>query len=207
MKSAILLASNNAHKLNEIQSITGQWLESKGFYWVPQGELSIPEAPEPFNSFVENALTKARHAAKLSGLSAMADDSGLVVPALSGEPGVHSAVYAGLPRDDKKNNQKLLEAMAGKTNRAAAFVCCLVWVRWETDPLPLIACASWWGEIAQQPTGEFGFGYDPLFFLPEHGKTAAQLQPEEKNKYSHRAKALQRLLRALEEDPQWLLNG
>lgn len=197
----IVLASNNAKKIQEIKAILNPALNALAFEIVPQGDLNIPEAPEPFDTFIENALTKARHASRLSGHPALSDDSGLIVPALNGLPGVHSAYYAGLPRSDERNNQKLLAALTNQTNRAAAFVCCLVLVRHEKDPLPLIATGVWHGLIAQTALGNNGFGYDPLFYLPTHHKTSAELTSEEKNRISHRALALQNMLKHIQT--QW----
>jgi len=201
----IILASNNAKKIQEIKTILNPSLNALGFEMVPQGDLQIPEAPEPFDTFFENALTKARHASRLSGHPALSDDSGLIVPALNGLPGVHSAYYAGLPRSDERNNQKLLAALENQANRHAAFVCCLVLVRHEKDPLPLIATGIWHGLIAQSPLGTNGFGYDPLFYLPTHHKTSAQLTSAEKNGISHRALALQNMLTLIEKD--WSLTA
>ncbi|MDE3010000.1 MAG: RdgB/HAM1 family non-canonical purine NTP pyrophosphatase [Pseudomonadota bacterium] len=195
MPERLLVASNNAGKLREFGSLLG----ALGIIVVPQGELAIPEAAEPYPSFVENALAKARHAAQLSGLAALADDSGLCVDALDGAPGVQSARYAGEPRDDARNNAQLLAALAqrGATApraRTARFVCTLVLVRRSDDPDPLVAQGRWHGRIALQPAGSGGFGYDPLFELPELGCTSAELPAGRKNQLSHRAQALPRLL-------------
>ncbi len=189
----IVLASNNAKKLKELDTI----LAPLGWELIPQGELGIPEAEEPHVTFVENALAKARHAARLAGMPALADDSGLCVEALGGAPGVQSARYAGEPKSDARNNEKLLAALAGRDSRAAHFVSVIVFVRHADDPQPLIAEGEWHGEIIAEQRGAGGFGYDPLFFVPAFGKTAAELEPAVKNGISHRAQALQSLLARL----------
>ncbi len=189
----IVLASNNAKKLKELDAI----LAPLGWELIPQGELDIPEAEEPHVTFVENALAKARHAARLSGMPALADDSGLCVEALGGAPGVQSARYAGEPKSDARNNEKLLAALAAKADRAAHFVSVIVFVRHADDPQPLIAEGEWHGEIIAEHRGAGGFGYDPLFFVPEFGKTAAELDAAVKNGVSHRAQALQSLVARL----------
>ena len=189
----IVLASNNAKKLKELDAI----LAPLGWELIPQGELDIPEAEEPHVTFVENAIAKARHAARLSGMPALADDSGLCVAALGGAPGVQSARYAGEPKSDARNNEKLLAALATHDSRAAHFVSVIVFVRHAADPQPLIAEGEWHGEIITEHRGAGGFGYDPLFFVPEFGKTAAELDPAIKNGVSHRAQALQSLLAPL----------
>lgn len=184
----IVLASNNAKKLAELQAL----FAPLGVELVTQGSLGIPEAEEPFDSFVENALTKARHAARLSGLPALADDSGLAVEALGGAPGVLSARYAtlfGRPKSDAENNAVLLEKLAGVEQRAARFVCALVAVRLAQDPEPLIAMGRWQGQVLSAVSGEGGFGYDPLLFIPSLGRSVAQLSAAEKNALSHRALA------------------
>ncbi len=182
-----ILASNNNKKIKELTKILQQWQINV----LPQAQLSISEAVETGVTFVENALIKARHAAQISGMAAIADDSGLVVPALNGQPGVYSARYAGEQGDDAANNAKLLQALSGNENRQAYYVCVIVYLRYADDPLPLIAQGLWHGEIAQYAQGQSGFGYDPLFWLPERQKTAAQLAEDEKNRISHRAMALQ----------------
>ncbi|MGI9142528.1 MAG: RdgB/HAM1 family non-canonical purine NTP pyrophosphatase [Fluviibacter sp.] len=189
----LVLASNNAKKLKEL----GALLQPLGIELIPQGQLDIPEAEEPFLTFVENALTKARHASRLSGLPALADDSGLCVRALGGAPGVLSARYAGEPRSDARNNAHLLEALANQNNRAAHFVSVLVLVRHADDPQPIIAEGNWQGEILTEARGEDGFGYDPLFWVSAAGKSAAEMPPQEKNACSHRAIAMQKLLAQL----------
>ncbi|KAF4513773.1 UNVERIFIED_CONTAM: hypothetical protein B566_EDAN011694 [Ephemera danica] len=170
-----------------------------GFEVVTQGALGIPEAEEPHCTFVENALAKARHAARLSGLPALADDSGLCVAALGGAPGVHSARYAGEPKSDVRNNEKLLAELGERGNRAAHFVSVLVLVRHAEDPQPLIAEGEWHGEILPAARGDSGFGYDPLFYLAEFERTAAELDAATKNRLSHRGQAMQRLIARLPE--------
>ena len=189
----LVLASNNAKKMKELNAL----LAPLGFEVIPQGQLGIPEAEEPHCTFVENALAKARHAAKLSGLPALADDSGLWVAALGGAPGVYSARYAGEPKSDARNNEKLFADLAGKPDRRAHFVSVLVLVRHADDPQPLIAEGEWHGEILPAQRGEGGFGYDPLFFVPEFGMTAAELDAETKNRVSHRGLAMQQLIARL----------
>ena len=189
----LVLASNNAKKLKEL----GELLDPLGIQLIPQGQLNIPEAEEPFLTFLENALAKARHASRLSGLPALADDSGLCVRALGGEPGVLSARYAGEPKSDARNNKQLLAALADHTDRAAHFVSVLVLVRHADDPQPIIAEGNWHGEILTEARGHDGFGYDPLFWVPAAGKSAAEMAPEEKNACSHRGIAIQKLLTQL----------
>lgn len=195
MFNKIVLASNNPGKLREFSSL----LAPLGMDVVAQASLHIPEADEPHFTFVENALAKARHAASLSGLPALADDSGLCVDALGGAPGVFSARYGGEPKSDERNNTALLTALAGETNRRAHYVCVLVLVRDAHDPQPLIGLGRWHGQIIAHPRGEHGFSYDPLFLLPETGLTAAELDPARKNQISHRALALASLLGQLRE--------
>ena len=189
----LVLASNNAKKLMELSAL----LTPLGIELTPQGDLNIPETEEPFPTFIENALTKARHASRLSGLPALADDSGLCVRALGGAPGVLSARFAGEPKSDERNNQYLLEQLTGKTDRAAHFVSVLVLVRHANDPQPIIAEGNWHGEILDAPRGDHGFGYDPLFWVPDAAVSAAELTPEAKNRHSHRALAMQQLLARL----------
>jgi XTP/dITP diphosphohydrolase len=190
----LVLASNNAKKLKELSEI----LAPLGWELVPQGELGVPEAEEPHLTFVENALAKARHAAQLTGLPALADDSGLCVDALGGAPGVFSARYAGEPKSDARNNEKLLADLAGESNRAAHFTCLLVFVRHADDPQPLIAEGEWHGEIIAEHRGAGGFGYDPLFFVPSAGQTAAEMPAAAKHQLSHRGQALQVLVERLQ---------
>ena len=189
----LVLASNNAKKMKELNAL----LAPLGFEVIPQGELGIPEAEEPHCTFVENALAKARHAAAHSGLPALADDSGLCVSALHGAPGVLSARYAGEPKSDARNNEKLLGHLAGQADRRAHFVSVLVLVRSANDPQPIIAEGEWHGEILPEQKGEGGFGYDPLFFVPEFGQTAAELDATTKNRVSHRGRAMQKLIERL----------
>jgi len=191
----LVLASNNAKKMKELNAL----LAPLGFEIIPQGQLGVPEAEEPHCTFVENALAKARHAAQHSGLPALADDSGLCVKALGGAPGVISARYAGEPKSDARNNEKLLADLTGQTDRRAHFVSCLVLCRSADDPQPIIAEGEWHGEIVDQYRGDGGFGYDPLFFVPEFGQTAAELDAETKNRVSHRGRAMQKLIERLPE--------
>ena len=193
----IVIASNNPGKLREL----GALLAPLGIEAVAQGELGVTEAEEPHGTFVENALAKARHASSVTGLPAIADDSGLCVPALGGEPGVHSAYYAGAdgPREerDARNNAKLVAALAQAQDRSAFYYCVLVLVRLATDPTPMIAEGMWPGEIVLEPRGSGGFGYDPHFLPWGSTRTAAELAAEEKNRVSHRALAAAALLRRL----------
>lgn len=193
MTQSLVLASNNAGKLAEF----AQLLAPLGFAIKSQRELDIPEAEEPFGTFVENALAKARHASQLSGLPALADDSGICVPALGGVPGVQSARYAGEPRSDAANNAKLVSDIAAHADKSAYYYCVLVMVRHADDPQPVIADGVWNGQLIEQPRGQGGFGYDPYFFLPSLGKTAAELSAEEKNNLSHRGQALRALINKL----------
>lgn len=191
----LVLASNNAKKLKELVALVAPL----GIEVIPQGELGVSEAEEPHCTFIENALAKARHAAAATGLPALADDSGLCVAALGGAPGVQSARYAGEPKSDARNNEKLLEALAGHADRRAHFVSLLVLVRHAEDPQPIIAEGEWHGEILPALRGEGGFGYDPLFLDPASGQTAAELPAEIKNQRSHRGQAMQKLLERLQE--------
>lgn len=192
----IILASSNAAKLRELQDILAQ----KNITLVPQAEFGIPDAVEGGLSFVENAIIKARHASKLSGLPALADDSGLVVDALKGEPGIYSARYSGIEGNretiDAANNALLLENLEQipAKDRAARFQCCIALVRFPEDPMPLICQGSWEGSILLEEAGVNGFGYDPLFYVPEYDCASAELAPEQKNSLSHRGKALKQLL-------------
>ncbi|MFN8898986.1 MAG: non-canonical purine NTP pyrophosphatase [Pseudomonadota bacterium] len=194
----LVLASNNARPLAEMRAL----LDGLALELVPQGELGIPEADEPHGTFVENALAKARAAARASGGAALADDSGLVVPALGGEPGVVSAEYAGpvpaagVPdraarrrQQAEANNALLLQRLHGVPDRRAAFVCTLVAVRHAGDPLPLVATARWEGVVLEAARGSGGFGYDPLLWIPALGASVAELDPARKNRHSHRAQA------------------
>lgn len=190
----LVLASNNAKKMKELNAL----LAPLGYEVIPQSQLGIPEAEEPYCTFIENALAKARHAAAHSGLPALADDSGLCVTALGGAPGVTSARYAGEPKSDARNNEKLLSHLADEANRKAHFYCVLVLVRSATDPQPIIAEGEWHGEILTDQRGVDGFGYDPLFFVPEFNKTAAELDATTKNRASHRGQAMQKLIARLQ---------
>ncbi|MBI3901510.1 MAG: RdgB/HAM1 family non-canonical purine NTP pyrophosphatase [Nitrosomonadales bacterium] len=191
----LVIASNNPGKLREFQRM----LAAFGIEVLTQAQLGISEAEEPHCTFVENALAKARHVSRESGLPALADDSGICVEALGGAPGVLSARYAGdNPKSDQKNNEKLLQVMKGITGRRAHYYCVLVLVRHADDPQPLIAEGEWHGEIGFEECGDGGFGYDPMFWLPQFGKMAAELSHDEKAQISHRAKALQTLLQRLE---------
>lgn len=196
MKS-IVLASGNPGKKAEIEEL----LAPLGTRVITQVELGITEAEEPHDSFLENAMAKARHVCFATRLPALADDSGLCVDALGGAPGVHSARYAGEPRSDLKNNQKLLEAMSEQGDRSAHYECVLVLMRGPGDAQPLVASAQWHGSIARVPRGGGGFGYDPLFLPQGMAKTAAELEPGEKNRVSHRGQALARLLEMLKREP------
>jgi XTP/dITP diphosphohydrolase len=194
----LVLASNNAKKLVELQAL----FSPLGLDLVTQGSLGIAEAEEPFVTFVENALTKARHAAQYSGAAAIADDSGLCVDALGGAPGVLSARYATLfdrPKSDDQNNRVLLENLATHDDRRARFVSALVAVRSADDPEPLIAFGRWEGELLRELRGEGGFGYDPLLFIPTLGNTVAELSAESKNLHSHRAIASRQMLVLMRE--------
>lgn len=198
----LVLASSNPGKLREIEAV----LAPMGITVVTQASLGIADAEEPYRTFIENALTKARHAARQSRLPALADDSGICAHALGGEPGVHSARYASvggaaLARDeqDRRNNQKLVDALRDQADLSAHYHCVIVLVRHADDPEPLIAEGSWSGRIIAAPRGENGFGYDPHFLLPDLGLTAAEIAPEQKNLVSHRGKALRRLMARLKE--------
>ena len=191
----LVLASSNAGKLAELQPL----LAGAGYELVTQGALGLSDAVEDGKTFVENALIKARHACLGSGLPALADDSGIVVDALDGAPGLLSARYAGVHGDAASNNRKLLAALQGlpEAKRSARFVAVLVLLRHADDPLPLVAQGTWEGRILDAPRGGNGFGYDPLFFDPLLGRGAGELEPELKNQVSHRGKALQVLRQLL----------
>ncbi len=198
----IVLASSNPGKLREF----GQMLSPLGYTVVPQSVLGIADAEEPHGTFVENALAKARHAARRARLPALADDSGICARALGGAPGVHSARYAadgaaGIDRtvQDARNNAKLIAMLKDQRDRRAHYYCVIVLLRHADDPEPVIAEGAWNGELIDTPRGGNGFGYDPYFLLPDFGRTAAELAPEEKNSISHRGKALRRLIAKLKE--------
>lgn len=195
MLTQLLLASNNPGKLKEFSALLAPLGISQ---IVPQGQLGIPEAEEPYGTFIENALAKARHASRLSGLPALADDSGLCVDALGGAPGVLSARYAGEPKSDQRNNEALLAALDGTENRHAHYYCVLVLVRSAEDPQPIIADAVWRGHILPAPRGEGGFGYDPLFQAQGYEISVAEMASVEKNRVSHRAQALVQLVNRLQ---------
>ena len=186
----IVLATNNSGKIKEFQHI----FADLNIEVIPQAKLNIPEIDEPYNSFVENALHKARHCSKYSGLMALADDSGICVNALKGKPGVYSARYAGEPKDDLRNNLKLIQDLAGFKDKSAYYYCVLVLVRSSDDPQPIIADGFNRGFIIDSAQGINGFGYDPHFFLPDLGKTVAELDPHTKNKISHRRMATDDLI-------------
>jgi XTP/dITP diphosphohydrolase len=191
----IVLASNNAGKLRELE----QMLRPFDVEIVPQAALGVAEAEEPHHTFVENALAKARHASRHAGLPALADDSGICVAALDGAPGVHSARFAGEPKSDRRNNEKLVALLRDRTDRRAHYYCVVVMVRHAEDPEPLIAEGRWHGEIIDTPRGEGGFGYDPHFFVRELQRTAAELESAQKHEVSHRGQALRRLMSLLRE--------
>jgi XTP/dITP diphosphohydrolase len=193
MTHRLVLASGNAGKVAEFRAL----LAPLGWQVLPQGELGVRAPEEPHATFLENALAKARHAAAGTGLPALADDSGLCVAALGGAPGVQSARFAGEPSDDGRNNGELLRRLAGVADRRAHYTCVLVALRSADDPEPLIADARWHGEVIDAPRGRGGFGYDPLFLLPELGRTAAELEAGHKNQISHRALAMAELVRKM----------
>jgi len=191
----VVLASNNAGKVREIN----QLLQNQQIQVIPQREFDIRDIEETGLTFVENAILKARHAAKESGLAAIADDSGLEVDALKGAPGIYSARFGGPGCNDQDNNNKLLESLRDvpEDERSARFQCLMVYMRHADDPTPIICQGTWEGRIMLKPQGENGFGYDPLFFVPQENCTSAQLSPEIKNSLSHRGQALNKLLAAL----------
>jgi XTP/dITP diphosphohydrolase len=189
MSRRIVLASSNPGKLREFRDL----LAEQDLEVVAQGEFGIDAIEEPHHTFLENALAKARHAAAFTGLPALADDSGLCVPALQGEPGVHSARFAGAGANDTDNNAELLRRLEGRVDRAAHYTCVLVALRTAGDPEPLVADARWSGELLHEARGAGGFGYDPLFYVRECGCSAAELPPEVKNRLSHRGQALREL--------------
>lgn len=189
--SIIVLASSNSKKIRELNDVLAKF----SLRVISQGEFGVPDAEETALSFMENALIKARHAAAHTGKPAIADDSGLCVPALGGAPGIYSARYCGEHGNDSANNQKLLNALHNITAREAYFVCTIAYVHHAEDPLPILAQGLWHGDILHEARGENGFGYDPLFFLPELGKSAAELAADEKNRISHRALALTDFIR------------
>ncbi len=200
MFDTIVLASGNAGKLREFAAL----LAPLGITVRPQSDFDVPEADEPYASFVENALGKARHAAQHTGLPALADDSGLCVDALGGAPGIHSARYAGEPKSDERNIERLIAELAGQDDRRARFVCVLALVRSADDPQPIIAEGEWHGRILDAPRGKHGFGYDPVFWLEDLQQSAAELDAALKNMLSHRGNACRHLLervQALQAQP------
>lgn len=196
MLAELVLASNNAGKLREFAAL----LEPLGITVRPQSDFGVPEAEEPFPSFVENAIAKARHAARHTGLPALADDSGLCVDRLGGAPGVRSARYAGEPKSDARNIDQLLVDLAGEADREARFVCVLALVRHAEDPTPIIAEGQWLGSILKEPRGDNGFGYDPVFWLDDLQQSAAELDPKLKNALSHRGMACRHLIERLQAE-------
>lgn len=199
MRSPLVLASDNPGKLREIAAM----LWALDFEVVSQSSLGVLPADEPHGTFVENALAKARHAAAATGLPALADDSGVCCSALGGAPGVRSARFAGAGASHGDNNAELLRRLAGVADRRAHYTCVLVAMRSAVDPDPIVADARWSGAIVDEPRGPFGFGYDPHFFLPELGRTAAELEPEHKNRISHRGRALAQLIEKLRATWHW----
>ena len=199
MEKSLVLASNNKGKLREFQAMFAELVVEV----INQGALGVEACPEPYGTFIENCLAKARHAAKATGRPAMADDSGVCVNALDGLPGVLSARFAGEPSNDAANNRLLVERLKGKADRRAHYTCVLTAVRTPDDPEPLVTVGRWYGEIQDEPAREGGFGYDPHFFVPEFGRTAAELTAEEKNRVSHRGKALVQMHKLIREAWGW----
>tara|TARA_R110001599_G_scaffold64023_3_gene178528 strand:- start:98281 stop:98865 length:585 start_codon:yes stop_codon:yes gene_type:complete len=193
MTRKLVLASNNPGKLKEFSGL----LAPLDFALHAQSEFDVPEAEEPHVTFVENAIAKARHASRLTGLPALADDSGVCVNALDGAPGVYSARYAGEPKSDQRNNEKLIADLVAHADKSAYYYCVLVFVRHADDPQPIIADGCWHGEMVSEPRGQGGFGYDPYFWLSALQKTAAELTAAEKNSLSHRGQALRALIEKL----------
>ena len=194
----LVLASGNAGKLKELSSL----LAPLGIEVLPQSAFNVSEAEEPHPSFVENAIAKARHAARATGLPALADDSGLCVDVLGGAPGVLSARFAGEPKSDARNNALLLERLADEPKRGARFYCALALVRHADDPQPIIACGEWHGEILEAARGQGGFGYDPLFLVPDLDQTAAEIDPRLTNVLHHKKKTIRQLLDRLRAEQQ-----
>ena len=195
MLTKLVLASNNAGKLREFSAL----LAPLGCQVIAQGELNVPEAEEPFHTFIENALAKARHASRFTGLPALADDSGLCVDALGGAPGVLSARFAGEPKSDARNNAALLAALDGKTPRSGHYYCVLVLVRHADDPQPIIADGVWRGQVLSAAQGDGGFGYDPLFQAHGESVSVAEMDAAAKNAVSHRGQAMRALAAKLAE--------
>ncbi len=199
--NSVVLASNNAGKLSELQNL----FSPLGWKWLRQSDLGVDEAAEPHKTFVENALTKARHCAQMTQLPSLADDAGLCIDVFGGQPGVDTALYGmqnGYPKGDTGNVQAVLKQMQYQTNRRAALVSTLVAVRWEFDPEPLIAVGRATGMLTETPIGNGGFGFDPIFYLPQHSKTFAQMTHEEKNRYSHRGQSARIMLNLMCE--RWM---
>ena len=192
----IVLASLNPGKLREFREL----FKPLNIELISQHDLNIAAASEPYSTFVENALGKARQASQLSGLPSIADDSGICVDALNGAPGIYSARFSGENATDEKNNHHLLNLLKNESNRKAKYYCSLVLLRHANDPEPIIACGSWYGEIIDTPRGSNGFGYDPYFYIPEYERTVAELDPAIKNKISHRALAMQELLNKMKHE-------
>jgi XTP/dITP diphosphohydrolase len=192
----LVIASNNAGKIREIKHL----LEPLGITVLPQSQFQVSEIDEPHPTFIENAIIKARNACEKTGLPSLADDSGICVNALNGQPGVLSARYAGEPKSDERNNRKLIDALRSQADRTAHYYCVIVLLLHAGDPQPIIADGSWHGEILSDKRGEGGFGYDPHFYLPALGKTAAELPMEQKNRISHRGQALAGLISRLAAD-------
>lgn len=199
MQKQIVLASNNSKKMKEMVDL----LSPMGVRVIAQKDLDIPSVEEPFHTFLENSLAKARHASKYSGLPAIADDSGICVDALNGAPGVFSARYSGENATDESNNQKLIEALKGKENRNAHYTCVITALRSADDPEPLIAVGKFYGKVADFPSGSNGFGYDPYFIVDSVGKRAAELTPEEKNAISHRGQAMRIMREMIAKNWNW----
>ncbi|MEI2742163.1 MAG: RdgB/HAM1 family non-canonical purine NTP pyrophosphatase [Candidatus Competibacter sp.] len=197
----LILATGNPGKVRELEAV----LAGFDLGIAPQSAFAVPEVEETGLTFVENALIKARNAARHGGLPALADDSGLVVDALEGAPGIYSARYAGPGANDRANIDKLLAELAGlpAARRSARFVCALALLRHPADPTPLICQASWEGMVLAEPRGAGGFGYDPVFWVPDQGRTAAELEPDVKNRLSHRGQALALLRECLRHNPVW----
>lgn len=202
LPATIVLATGNPGKVAEFNTL----LNDFGTQVRPQSYWAVPEAAETGTTFIENAIIKARNACAHTGLPAIADDSGMEIPALDGEPGVYSARWAGPDADDAQNNARLVDALLdlSSNERLAYYRCVLVYLRHAADPAPLIAEGVWQGEVVETASGTDGFGYDPHFYLPEHHCTAAALDPATKNRYSHRGKALRDLRQALEQE--WTLH-
>ena len=189
----IVIATNNEKKLNEIEAI----LKGLNIQAIPQSHFKIGESEEPFNTFIENALTKARYASEKTGLPAIADDSGLCVDILGGEPGIYSARFSGSPKSDENNKLKLLEVLKDKNKRKAHYYCAIVFIKSPNDPQPIIAEGIWQGEILEIPRGKNGFGYDSIFLDYKTNLSAAELSANIKNKISHRGQALQKIKQKL----------